>query len=146
MVGGCAFSVADCAAGTDSSTLIGGDDATSPPTTATTSDRALPTTSPTDSSTTSTTPAADDDDGTSSFTELCQAEITACVDDEACLSCLQEIDAVVEAVEAACNPAGFDEDTATCSEREEPACCGVEEGPACVAELDDVLVAFLGGW
>lgn len=115
------------------------DDTTSPSTT----DRAVPTPT-TDSATTATTGA--DDGGVSVISDLaCEAEHEACTADEDCLSCLLEIDASVEAVEAACHPPGFDEDTATCSEREEPACCAIDEGPVCATELGDTLVALLGG-
>lgn len=129
---GCDFSIAGCADGGGSSTLVGGDDATS----ATSSDRALPTT---DDGTSVT-------DATSSGTTACQAEQDAClVEDSACLSCAEAIAAGTSAVEAACQDADYDDATASCSEKSEVACCSVQEGPECLADPDDLLVVWLGG-
>eukprot|EP00752_Nemacystus_decipiens_P001647 g1601.t2 len=83
------------------------------------------------------------DDTTSSTTSICQTELGACATDDACMSCLLELDEGTEAVQAACYPAVFDEETAACSERTGPACCAFEEGPECLAELGDKLVALL---
>lgn len=114
--------------------------ATSPPTT-TTSDRALPTTAPTAGTTTT----AATDDTTSSATDLCQAEQDACLGDPACFACAESIVAEADGIEATCEPAGYDTDTATCDERFEVGCCNLEEGPAC-STTEPLLVAWIGGW
>jgi len=48
-------------------------------------------------------------------------------------------------VRAICEPAGYDEELATCDEVSEFNCCVVREGPACVTS-NALLVAFAGGW
>eukprot|EP00903_Cladosiphon_okamuranus_P009894 g9396.t1 len=85
------------------------------------------------------------DDGTtvtSSSTSLCQAEAEACRADAECVSCADTMVAEETTVGAVCESPGYDQETATCSEKSEVACCFVEEGTNC-GVTNAAMAAFL---